>query len=78
MADLPAYEDRVSWFFDASIFLESRMDPNWKIDITKAWDAGENEYVSQSWMPVLLCPAHPETPNKPRSTWRVSGSCALS
>jgi hypothetical protein len=51
-----AVEERVSWIFIISPFIESRMDPDWKIDPMKSWKSPENRYVREGYMPVALCP----------------------
>ncbi len=49
-------EERVSWIFLVSPLCESMMDPNWKIDTKKPWDAPENGYVRETPFYYALCP----------------------
>jgi uncharacterized protein DUF1559 len=52
-------EKRVSWIYEISGFVESRMDPKWRIDCDKAWDTEENRYVAESGIGFFLCPSRP-------------------
>src|SRR5262245_51077839 len=50
---------RLSWLFELDPYVHARMDPYWKPDRAKAWDAEENLRLSQPRMPWYVCPAVP-------------------
>lgn len=58
MAAMAPTEQRMSWLFEISVFVEARMDQKWRLDNSKPWDAAENQYVANSEMPYYFCPAH--------------------
>jgi prepilin-type processing-associated H-X9-DG protein len=50
---------RLSWLFVLDPYVHARMDPDWKPDRTKPWDAEENLRLSYPQMPWYACPAVP-------------------
>jgi prepilin-type processing-associated H-X9-DG protein len=52
--DLPI-EQCASWLFEIHPYVEARMDPRFKIDINKPWDAEENRYVADNEYLIAQC-----------------------
>jgi prepilin-type processing-associated H-X9-DG protein len=50
---------RLSWLFELDPYVHARMDPDWKPDRNKPWDAEENLRLSYPQMPWYICPAVP-------------------
>jgi prepilin-type processing-associated H-X9-DG protein len=54
--DLPP-DRRLSWLFILDPFVHARMDPTWKFDRSRPWDAEENLRLAYPRMPWYVCPA---------------------
>lgn len=50
------FAKQVSWLYEISAYVESRMDPKVFLDPTKPMDAEENQYAVNISFPVYLCP----------------------
>lgn len=57
LALLAPSEQRVSWLFEMTNFVEAHMDQKWRLDNSKPWDAQENQYVASWPMPLYQCRA---------------------
>ena len=56
VVELPI-DKSASWLFELHPFIEARMDPRFRIDINKPWDAEENRYVADNEYWLAQCPA---------------------
>lgn len=54
-------EKQASWQWLISAYVESRMDPKFKMNIDKPWDDPENEYVLSFGHGIYMCPSSPHT-----------------